>query len=162
MNQQAHLQTTPAHSRQRFTRARAKRSSNYFRHILNLLPRDRDQVFPPPPSPCAIRSRRLSDNSKDGIERPRPYSYRPHAEVLNLIGNLEVCGDDKLVSLSLSGRVMDTSMSKRAFLDVEIWSPGENSVHVFTFHPLSTRIHPLYLCMQPCRRSFFMSLSPFR
>jgi len=113
--------------------------------------------------PCAIHSGHLSDNSKDGIERPRPYSYRPHAEVLNLIGNLEVCGDDKLVSLSLSGRAMDTSMLKRAFLDDELWSPGENSAHIFTFHPLSTRIHTLYMCMQPCRCSFsLMLLSPFR
>ncbi|OJA15244.1 hypothetical protein AZE42_11551 [Rhizopogon vesiculosus] len=38
-------------------------------------------------------------------------------------------------------------MSERAFLDDELWSPGENSAHIFTFHPLSTRIHPLYIVL---------------
>jgi len=54
-------------------------------------------------------------------------------------------------------------MLKSAFLDDELWSPGENSAHTFAFHPLSTRIHPLYMCMRPYRYSFsLMLLGPLR
>ncbi|OAX33339.1 hypothetical protein K503DRAFT_529958 [Rhizopogon vinicolor AM-OR11-026] len=63
--------------------------------------------------------------SSDPAHTPK---YRPHADVLNLIGNLQVCGDDKLVSLSLCGCAMDTRMPRRAFLDEELWSPGDEFV----------------------------------